>query len=238
MAKTATELVTAVKSIVGRTGDTALITDEFVIDALNDAQREICEKTPGVDSLIFKNTGSLSLVTDQISYSVTDISVTDPTTVAPAYIFDGYYVNGAQSQLLSYLPVDEFDLHMIDPTSSDHGASKPRRWTQRGQDIELSPRPSSDYNGDTLRVDGQRYAAEFTLGSTSASDISRADEGLIRHAVGECYAAMGQGGLANYMIWQKRFEEWYETFNNRQTSMMAWDDNVFFDPPGAGYGSY
>lgn len=229
MALTGEQLVDEVKAICGRPTDTVLLTDARVTRWLNQVQRDIAERCPGLDCLQFKNTASLDLTTDGILYDLTDITAgSDATSVGTVvYVSSVFHVDGANSIRLDYLPLDEFDEQLIDPTSSDHGSGRPVRWTRRGQQIEIAPRPSSDYDGDTLRVDGQFYPADFTTNDSGASELEDADEGLIRGAVSEAWAAVGKHDEA--ALWKLRFEDWLTEYAAKNGRMEAWGWNTTFD---------
>ena len=76
---TGSELVSDVRAAIGRTNDTDLITDTRITRWLNEAQRTIAERIPGIHQLVFKNTTSLDF-TAQLVYNMSDVSVSDPTT--------------------------------------------------------------------------------------------------------------------------------------------------------------
>ncbi len=225
---TGEQLVDEVKEMCGRPTDTVLLTDTRVTRWLNEAQRDIAERCPGLDELSFKNVSSLALVTDTISYAIGDITVSDSTLNTVCDIYNVFHMKGSDSCRLDFLPNDEFDSILIDPTSSEHSAMRPARWTKRGSTyIELAPRPSSDYNGDYLRVDGMFYPLDFTVNSSNESELDDADEGMIRYAISHAWAAIGD--FDKSAAWMMRYEEWIEKYKENYAIMDAWNYNFAFD---------
>lgn len=232
------ELISEIQAIVGRTGDTVLIDSTFVTRRINEGQKYIVDNCPGLPSLQFRNITSLDFVTDQIAYDITDITSGDGTDENGAAHIDAvWHLDGANSHILTYKPVDEFDELLIDPTSTENSAGNPTRWTRRGDTIEVAPRPSSSYNGDDIRVDGVRYAADFTTSDTSASEIGDVDEGLIAYGVWKSWQAIGN--TAKVIEWRKNFTNpdpllsedygWLENFKSKYSRMNAWDGELLFD---------
>jgi len=228
-----------IQALTGRVGDTKLIDDTWCCRRLNEAQVYIVDHCPQLRDLEFKSTNSIAFATDDISYAILDITAGDTTDEGVAHIQNVWLMDGANSILLDFQPTDEFDAALIDPTSSDHSASKPTRWTRRGNNIEVAPRPSSDYNGNDMRIDGVRYAAEFTTNDTSSSEIPDSDEGLTYYAVAKAWGAIGNEVKSH--IWWKKFTNprplpgedygWFEYFKDKHGAMEAWDGNVIFDYP-------
>lgn len=231
------ELTDEIQALTGRIGDTILVDDTWCCRRLNEAQVYIVDHCLQLTDLEFKNTTSIDFATDDVSYDIGDITAADTTDEGVAHIQSVWLLDGANSILLDFQPKDEFDAVLIDPTSSDHSAGKPTRWTRRGNNIEVAPRPSSTYNGKDMRIDGVRYAAEFATNDTSASEIPDADEGLEYYAVAKAFGAMGDE--AKRRIWWKKFTNpnplpgedygWFEHFKDKHGQMEAWDGNVIFD---------
>lgn len=218
-------LTDEVQSLVGRTGDAVLIDNTRVTRWLNEAQEQIVKECPFIQSLRYQSNNSIDFSTDKVRYLATDITFDitfDVTTKMPAHIENVWRVDGADSYQLAFQPTDEFDSNLIDPTHSDFGSSTPKRWTLRGSYIEIVPRPSSDYDADTMRIDCVRYARDFTTESSSVSDITRVDKGLIYYAVAEAWAALGNEDKCS--IWKKKFSNprpilmedygWFEYFKD------------------------
>jgi len=232
------KLVDEIQVEAGRKGDTKLIDDTWCTRRLNEAQVYIVDHCPQIRDFEFKNR-SLTFATDCISYDIGDITAADTTDEGVAFIQNVWLIDGANSILLDFQPTDEFDAVLIDSTSSEHSGSKPTRWTRRANNIEVAPRPSSDYNGDYMRVDGVRYAAEFTTNDSSASEIPDADEGLEYYAVAKAFGAMGDENRRR--IWWKKFTNpdplpgedygWLQDFQDKHGRMEAWDGNILFDYP-------
>lgn len=235
MALTGEALVDEVQALVGRANgiDTVLITPARVTRWLNEAQRKIADQCPGLLDLDFKSDDSLDISTDECIYPLSELTSSDSTEPL-AHANAAYIIDGANSIKLTFYPVDEFDELLIDPTSSEHSATEPTRWTRRGDNIEIAPRPSSDYNSLKLRVDGTRYAAEFTTNDSDTCEIGNADEGLIRYAVAEAWRAIGDEGKSAY--WEKKWYNpldpanpgWLDEFKETYARMAAWEGNLFF----------
>jgi hypothetical protein len=237
MSMTGEELIDEVRALVGRegAGDMGVITDTRVTRWLNEAQYKIAEECIGLDHLQFDST-TLALITDDVTYAIGDITFADDTSIPVLDVFDLYHLDGANSIKLAYVPIDEFDFDLIDPTSSEYSGERPTRWTRRGENIEIKPRPSSDYNGDTLKATGQRYPREFTLNDASYSDLTNADKGMIYYAVAEAWG--GIGDEVKRQLWKKRFTNphptpqddygWLEDYKDKYSRMDSWSGNVFF----------
>lgn len=244
-------LVDEVRALVGREGsdDQGVITDARVTRWINEAQDKIEKKCPGLSELEFRNPAigcattafTHTLATDTANYAISDLTFAggpnynDLTDERALFISNVWHVDGANSLQLIYHPVDEFDEILIDPTSSEVESDRPTRWTRRNNNIEVSPRPSSTYNGDGLRIDGMRSAQDFTTNDTTASEIDDVDEGLIMYGTAKAWGAIGNEVRAK--IWMKKFtnprplpnEEygWLEDFQDSYSRMEAWDANVF-----------
>lgn len=235
-------LIDDVQAAVGRVGDTKLVTDARVTRWLNEGQRHITRKSEGLDDLDFKNVETFDFSENEILFPIADMTFSTPndtTDEQACHIRDAWYVDGAESVRLDYLPIDEFDNLLIDPTSSDHSADKPARWTRRGDYIEIAPRPSSTYSDVTtkvLRLDGTRYPQEFTTNDSSSSEISDVDEGLIRYGVWQAWGYIGN--TVEEIKAKKRFSNpnplpgedfgWLEDWRDSKLSMPAWDGDVVF----------
>lgn len=232
------ELVDEIQSNCGRVGDTILIDDTWATRRLNRAQRHIVDNCPGLPDLQFKNITSLDFATDQIAYDITDITSGDTTDENGAAHIDAvWYLDGADSIPLDYMPVDEFDSELIDPTHTDNSADKPTRWTRRRDTIEVAPRPSADYDGKDMRVDGVRYPAEFSTNDASASEIGDIDEGLIAYVTWKAWQKIGGvEGKLEASRWKKIFSNpdpllgedygWLEGFQSKYGRMDAWDGDL------------
>ena len=239
MALTGEGLVDEVRSLVGREGATggAVITDERVTRWLNEGQFDIAEEVLGLNDLQFDST-TLALVTDTVSYAITDITYGEFTDEGVIDIFSIYHLDGANSTELTYKPIDEFDDLLIDPTSSDYSGDRPTRWTRRGDNVEVAPRPSSDYNGDALRTIGQRYPREFTTNDASYTELPNADDGLIYYATWKAWGAIGgPQGVAESRRYKKLYTNpnpiptedygWLQDYKDKHSRMEAWNSNLY-----------
>ena len=157
MSLTGENLVDEVRALVGRegSGDSGPITDTRVTRWLNEGQKRIAQECPGLPELDFRNpaigdaTGAstFTIATDTLNYSIDDLTFSggtaynDLTDEKVIFISNVWHVDGANSLRLRFMPTDEFDTFSIDPTSSDSVSDRPSRWTRRGNNIELAPRP-------------------------------------------------------------------------------------------------
>lgn len=224
------ELITEVRSCLGRDTDDELVTDTRIIRWLNAAQEDLCEEVLGIPQLDMKNVDSVD-TTEVLRYSLADWTspLSDVTTEnRVCWPMAVYYVDGEDSHLLDYLPVDRFD-EVIDPTNSDAETGKPLFWTRRGDSLELRPLSACSYCDMDLRLDGQVYAPDFTYGSSCESVIRGADEGLIRYAVWKGWEAIGgEKGRMEQVNWKNKYEEWRNGFKAK-TEIRApqWDQNIY-----------
>jgi len=224
MAKTGEALVDEVQELVGRSGDTVLVTDARCTRWLNEAQREIVENVPAMPSQTFMNRSSLD-TTATLRYAINDITVGDLSADRICRIWNVWYIDGLESKELDYKQVDEFDAAWPDPTDSNVPNGRPNVWTRRGQNIEVMPIcGTADYDND-LRFDGDWYAGEFTTNDATISDLSNCDEGMILFAVAKAWGAIGDEVKAT--IWNQKYEKWLrqkQTFSNTDH---AWGGGLF-----------
>lgn len=244
MALTGEELVDEIRSIVGRGGtDTqGIIDDTRVTRWLNEAQRKIVEKCPGLPCRELEDISSFNCVSDQVAYSFASFCA-DRKMCHPLRL---YYLTGSNSFELDYQPEDEFDTGCIDPTHDDHSATQPVKWTRKGANVYMRPRASSDYAGSAGDTSGifrfvyTAYAEDFTTNDSDESDISNCDEGLIYYGAWKGWEAIGGAeGKAEADRWRKRWSNpdpainedygWLEQYKAYQDGMLAWDGHIMFD---------
>lgn len=244
-------LVDEVRDMVGRSGsDTqGTITDARVTVWINEGQDRIAQECRGLPELDFRNPAvgdatsafTHTIATDQITYAISDLTFSggpnynDLTDERALFISNVWHVKGANSLRLNYIPTDEFDSFSIDPTSSEAVTDRPTRWTRRGNNIEVAPRPSSTYNGDGLRVDGMRSPQDFTTNDATASEMIDVDEGLKLFAIAKAWESIGDE--ARYDIWMRKFTNpnptatqtigWVERYRDNYSIMEAWDGNFY-----------
>jgi len=184
MGLSAINLITEVQEIVGRSGDTELVTSARVNRWLNEAQDDIVRKCPGLMDTETENKTTLSCVSDQIDYTIGGF---DPTA---CHILEVWHWADDDSRKYRYLTPDEFADKFPDPTSSDHSPDQPLYWTTyKNKTIRLVPRPSTDYAGDAIRVLYTGYADDITGADTS--DLEHADHLLIGYGVWRAWRAIG-----------------------------------------------
>jgi len=233
---TCAEMIDEVQALTGTTdGGEPLATEARITVWLNDAQRDIIRKTPGLETLAFKNTTSLD-ITQSLAYEINDITGVDFTTQDIARIYDVYYLDGNESRKLHYLTTDEFDKLAIDPTHTDRPFGKSKYWTRRGGQVEIIPLSQCAYVDKDLRFDGEFFARDFTTDSSQYTDISRgAHQGMIYYAVAEYYAASGQD--VKSVVWRKKYSNpshrqdqdgWLEGFQDYNNTLQEWDGELVF----------
>lgn len=227
MALTGENLVDEVQALLGRTGDTELITDARVTRWLNEAQEKIAEECPSLLALQFDVTASHTCLTTTNKYAVNEISANDPTEAVACWVHSIYYMDGANSYPIKFLHEDEFDEEYVDLTDTSWPLDRPSHWTRRGQYIELAPLTDSGYSGDGLRFIGNRYCEDFTTNDSDTSDLSRADDGLIKYAVAQGWAAIGQE--ERRVLWQGYFDKWLDDYKAKNDVIHAWDGNLYGD---------
>lgn len=227
MALSGAELISEVKALVGREGDTVLMDSTRVRRWLNEGQRKITEACPGLNCTYFKNTTSVDTTVVR-SYAVTDWTVGDSTNQEICHVLDMWYLDGNDTEKLIYLPIDEFDSEFPDFTHTDFNADQPMYWTRRGQYVEVAPRCATAYCDKDLRMDGNFYPDEITeTASTHLLDLSNADEGVIRYAVAQAWGAIGKED--KYILWQQKFNDWLENYRNNNNLMPEWGNNLYGD---------
>lgn len=229
MARTGAELIDEVQALCGRSTDTVLITPARITPWLNEAQRQIIDNVAGIKCLTFKNAKSIACVSDQMKYAISDITTGgDNTTQKACHIFNIYFLDGANSYKLTYFPTDEFDAMYPDPTSSDFEPDKPMRWTERAGNIEVFPRPSTEYADYTLAIDCDFYAADFSVDSTKTSDITNSDDGLIYYALSRAFTAIGgQEGSAKSIENKTYFAEWLSDYQGDNDNLSGWEATLY-----------
>lgn len=240
MALTGEQLVDEVQAIAGRTENQVLITDERVTRWLNESQRSIAQKVPGLLTLTSKNRASLD-TTAQLKWPLAEITShldDDTANNHVCHIYGVQYLDGQQSQPLHWVHIDEFDNKWPDPTSSDTPLGQPFWWTRRTKDfIEIMPLPDSGREDKDWRFDIQFYARDFTTNDGNESDLDDADDIMIAYGVWKAWNAMGQ--LANAQKWKKTFSNpdplpgddfgLLEDYIHQNGRLDMWDGNLFSD---------
>ncbi len=243
MAMSCSELIDEIQARCGRPDTTDLIDTTWLTRRINEAQKIIIEEVPLIPSVTFHNRDSID-TTGTTKYAINEISVGDSTTANfPCNITDVWYLDGNESKKLVFKPVDEYDRLYPDPTHSDANREKPVHWTLRDNGyIEIAPLCASGYWDNDLKITGDFYAADFTTDSTSLSDISRADEGLILYGVWKSWQAIGSANpsvvseIRNAKkMWSNPYPAtgetlgWLESFGDKINSMVQWNDNFYED---------
>lgn len=231
------ELIDEVKELMGRGDDSVVITDARVLRWLNDAQKDIAEKCPGLQCLEMKNTSSVD-TTQKLEYALADwtSSVVTPSDTADVstenricHIWNVWYIDGNESRQLHFKPTDEFDTDRADPTHDDYQTYKPDQWTRRGSNLEIRPLCSCSYCDKDLRIDCGVYPREFTAtDSTEASVLDDADEGLILYAQSRAWSYCGGDRAAQEAATKwAQYLAWQEDYKNANGVMHEWYANIY-----------
>ena len=241
MALTGEQLVDEVQALVGRTENQVLIDDTRVTRWLNEAQRTIAEKAPGLLALTYKNTVSLD-TTAQLKWPLADITgaftYDATTTVGICHIYGVQYLDGAQSMPLRWVHIDEFDKTWPDPTNSDTPTGQPTWWTRREKAyIEIMPIGPTAIHDKDWRFDVQFYPCDLTTNTATTSKLDDADDLLIAYGVWKAWDAMGQ--LNSAALWKKKFSNpdpmpgedfgLLEDYIHQNGRLDMWDGNLFSD---------
>lgn len=226
MALTCAEMIDEVKAATGRENDTALITEARVTRWINEAQRDIASKCTALHALTFKNATSHD-TTVTLAYAIGDITAGDYTAQTVNRIWDVYYLDGVESQKLTFLHNDEFDAKWPDPTHSDIETAKPNWWTRRAKNIEIMPVCSTEYCDKDLRFDGDYFPRSFSSDATELSDLSEADDLIIGYATSKAWHAIGQHGKAQE--YSTAYEVGLDDYKARNDRLCEWDGNLFSD---------
>ncbi len=219
------QMVDEVQAITGRVDDAVLIDPTRVTWWLNDGQKAIVDECPGLLCNYAKNVISVD-TTQKLTYALTDWTFGDVTTQGIAHILGLWYLDGNESVKLKFTHIDEWDAEYPDPTHTDYDFNKPERWTRRGNNIEVFPLCATAYCDKGLRIDGNFYPADFSTDGTY-SDLSNADEGLIRYGVAQAWRAIGEEPKAE--LWEGKFLSWLEDYKNKNNRLQEWPGNLYDD---------
>jgi hypothetical protein len=235
-------LVLNVQAITGRPGDTELVTATRCFQWFNEAQYKISQYSHNIPNLQFKCLTSVTVGTDDMYVGLSEITMksADHTHTSPMYIGNISLSDGSINTYdMRYVQVDDFDGFNSDVSSAATSSGRPTIWTQRGNNIELQPRPSSDYNGYFLRITGQRQTEFTAVDTTKFSEISNCEQGLTYYAVAEAFAAIGDENKAE--IWRRKFSNpqaggpadlgFLQNFGDQYARMDAWAGGMYEEIP-------
>jgi hypothetical protein len=234
MSLSGSKLTDEVRALTGREDDTVLIDATRVTRWLNEGQREIAERVPGLFALSFKNTDSID-TTELVQYSIAEISVgdttvdviTDTTGNVVNRIWDVKYLDGNETIDLVFQHIDEFDKRFPDPTHSDFPQDLPYYWTRRGDYIEILPMCATANCDKDLRFDGDYYPTDLTTASTCVSQLRLADEGLIKFAVSKVWESVGNEQKS--AIWMQKFHTWVDEYKAQNDNLYEWEGGMYDD---------
>ena len=208
--KTCTALITTIRTRSARSNDSTLITEAFVLDALNEAQLEIARRGPGLIDLYTKDTTTFSISTDDTEV---DISSLDPAHIEHIWILNGEDTRRAG---LEFMDKGRFYRKYI--RVANQSSSEPTVYTRAGNKIVFNCPVSSDYDGLYLRIDYTKWATVFPdTSSTAQSVLSNSDKGLIFFALAEIYdeLAMSNPGIETKALKVRaQFEAWLSNYRD------------------------
>lgn len=201
-------IISNVRARAGRSNDTVLITVDFVLGALNKAQKEIVRRIPRQIDMDKSDTTTYQLSTDDESF---DISTLDPAHIGHIYILNGGSTN---QNGLKYMPLQQFRERYL--PISEQGASEPWIWTRQGNTAYFNCPVSSDFNELYLHIDYTDKPTEIpnTI-STTVSEISDSDELLTFFALATCFDAMAVAEpafAANAIKEWSNYEKWMQSY--------------------------
>jgi len=186
MAKTGAQLIDTVRLRSARSNDSRIITEDFVLDCLNEAQIHIVRKTPRLIDLEASDTTTYQISTDDTSINI--------ATLNPAHIGGIWIQNGANTRKagLKYRPLNEFR-NKYEPISQE-SSSEPTEYTRQGNTIYFNCPVADDYDELYLRIDYTAWATDLLNTEESvASELSNSDKGLILFALAEIYDELALG---------------------------------------------
>ncbi len=176
--KTGAQLITTIRLRCARQNDSSLITEDFVLGALNEGQLQIVRKVPRLVALDEKDTSTYQLSTDDTSF---DISTLDPAHIGGIWILNGA---STRQQGLKYRELSDFRQRYI--PIANQAASEPTEYTRQGNTIYFNRPVSSDYNDLYLHIDFTKWATALANDGV-ASVIPDSDKGLILFALAEIF---------------------------------------------------
>lgn len=176
--KSGEDLIDTIRSRAARTTDTVLITEDFVLDTLNEAQLDIVKRTPRQIDLDSSSTTDYQISTDDVSIAL--------TTIDPAHIGGIWILNGSDTRQagIKYKTLEDFrrDHILVAQESSDEWIY----YTRQGNTLLFNCKLASDYNGLYLKIDYTKKATDLANGAT-ASVLSDSNELLIYFALAKVY---------------------------------------------------
>lgn len=179
----AATLISNVRARVGRTNDTALITAQFVLDALNEAQQEIVLRVPRQIDMDKTDESTYTVSTDDIEF---DISTLDPAHVGHIWILNG---GDTRRRGLQYMPLPQFRLNFM--PVSEQATSEPWIFSRQGDNILFNRPIESSLDGLSLKIDFTDKPTDFaSTSSTAVSELSGSNNILTFYALATCFDAM------------------------------------------------
>jgi hypothetical protein len=206
----AATLIANVRARAGRTNDTTLITAQFVLDALNVAQREVAQSIPRHVDLD---------KTDEVTYTLTtgdtgfDITTLDPKHIGYIWILNG---GDTRRKGLQYMPLPQFRRRYV--PVSEQSPDEPWIFSRQGNEVLFNVPVSAAINGLKLKIDYTKKPTEFpTIASTATSELSDSDNVLTFFALATCFDAMATSVprfIANALKAWADYEKWLLRFRD------------------------
>lgn len=179
----AATLIANIRARAGRSNDTTLITAEFVLDALNEAQIDVVRNTPRQIDMD---------KTDESTYTIsTGDTEIDITTLDPEHVGHMWILNGGDTRRkgLSYMELPQFRNRFI--PVSEQAPDEPWIFSRQGNNILFNVPVSSAYDGLSLKIDYTAKPADFaSITSTAVSELSDSNNVLTFFALATCFDAM------------------------------------------------
>jgi hypothetical protein len=206
----AATLISNVRARVGRSNDTTLITPQFVLDALNEAQQEVVHRIPRQIDMDKTDTTTFTISTDDEGFSLS--------------LFDNLHIGGiwilneaaTRQRGLDYKPLKQFRELYI-PVSSQ-GAGEPTVYTRQGNDILFNMPVASGFNNLKLQIDYTDKPADFaSVASTATSELSDSNKVLTFFAIATCFDAMAVAVprfIANALKAWQDYEKWLARYRD------------------------
>lgn len=212
--KTGANLIIAVRQQAARTNDSVLITETFVLEALNEAQLHIVRKLPRIVALDKQDITTYTISTDDVSF---DISTLDPAHIGGIWILNGA---STRKQGLRYRSLEVFR-RKYTPIANE-SASEPTEYTRQGNTIYFNRPVSSDYDSLNLHIDYTKWATDLANGAV-ASELPLSNKGLILFALAECYDAMALSQPhfeSKALKTRVLFDRWFEGYASYQEMLI------------------
>ncbi len=206
----AATLIANVRTRAGRSNDSSLITPEFVLDALNEAQSEIVLRVPRQIDMDKTDETTYTISTDDTSMNI--------ATLNALHVGHIWILNGGDTRRkgLQYMPLPQFRRNFI--PVSEQSPDEPWIYSRQGNTLLFNVPVSSAFNGLLLKIDYTATPTDFpTIISTATSELSNSNKLLTFFALATCFDAMATSvprfttnalkAWADYEKWLLRYRD-------------------------------